>query len=108
MKLNRSKRKKIVLKSADSGSKAEMTFVNIPPCPAGFLMGNRGQNKSEEPVHRVVIPEDFWLGETPVTQAKFMHGREQKNGERTIGPAETQIIRPTILAGTMLWSFATG
>ncbi len=34
-------------------------------------MGNRGQNKSEEPVHRVVIPEDFWLGETPVTQVQF-------------------------------------
>jgi formylglycine-generating enzyme required for sulfatase activity len=42
--------------------------------PAGeFRMGQRGASDREEPVHRVVIPEDedFWMGETPVTQAQF-------------------------------------
>jgi formylglycine-generating enzyme required for sulfatase activity len=34
-------------------------------------MGSRGYDASEEPVHRVVIEEDFWLAETPVTQAQF-------------------------------------
>ena len=34
-------------------------------------MGSRGYAASEEPIHRVVIAEDFWMGETPVTQGQF-------------------------------------
>ena len=43
-----------------------MGFRRIPACPAGFLMGSRGYSADEEPVHRVVILEDFWTAETPV------------------------------------------
>jgi formylglycine-generating enzyme required for sulfatase activity len=40
--------------------------------PAGeFRMGSRGNDPSEEPVHRVVIPQDFHLGTFPVTQAQY-------------------------------------
>jgi len=40
--------------------------------PAGsFRMGQRGGEPDEEPAHRVVIPEDFYLGVYPVTQAQF-------------------------------------
>ena len=48
-----------------------MAFRRIPACPQGFLMGSRGYSANEEPMHRVVIPENFWLAETPVTQAQF-------------------------------------
>jgi formylglycine-generating enzyme required for sulfatase activity len=48
-----------------------MAFRRIPACPEGFLMGSRGYRSNEEPIHRVVIGEDFWMGETPVTQAQF-------------------------------------
>jgi len=34
-------------------------------------MGSRGRFADEEPIHRVVISEDFWLGTTPVTQSQF-------------------------------------
>jgi formylglycine-generating enzyme required for sulfatase activity len=46
-----------------------MHFRRIPR--GEFLMGQRGLSAREEPVHRVVIQEDFWMGETPVTQAQF-------------------------------------
>lgn len=40
--------------------------------PAGsFRMGSRGYSYYEEPIHRVTIPEPFWMAETPVTQAQF-------------------------------------
>ena len=48
-----------------------MAFRLIPACPEGFLMGSRGYDSTEEPINRVVVAEDFWLGETPVTQAQF-------------------------------------
>ncbi len=68
--------------SSDTESKCErhvltlqgniaMAFRRIPACPEGFLMGSRGYAVNEEPMHRVVIPEDFWMAETPVTQAQF-------------------------------------
>ncbi len=39
--------------------------------PAGtFLMGSRGYYTREEPIHSVTLSE-FWLAETPVTQAQF-------------------------------------
>ena len=47
----------------------EMAFRLLP---AGeFLMGSRGYEAAEEPVHRVIIAEPFWMAETPVTQAQF-------------------------------------
>jgi formylglycine-generating enzyme required for sulfatase activity len=40
--------------------------------PAGsFRMGSRGYYADEEPIHTVIIPQDFWLAETPVTQTQF-------------------------------------
>ena len=47
----------------------EMTFRLIPA--GSFRMGSRGYDEREEPVHRVLISEPFWLAETPVTQSQF-------------------------------------
>ena len=56
-----------------------MAFCRIPS--GSFRMGQRGKSAIEEPVHRVVIESDFWLGETPVTQAQFAAYRvEHENG----------------------------
>lgn len=53
----------------DEDGRVTMRFRLIP---AGeFLMGSRGYSLNEEPIHRVVIPEPFRMGETPVTQAQF-------------------------------------
>ena len=65
------KRKQIVLTAPGSKSPVSMWFVNIPACADGFLMGSRGYDVTEEPIHRVAIDEDFWLAETPVTQEQF-------------------------------------
>lgn len=65
------RRKQIVLTAPGAKSPVSMWFVNIPACPDGFLMGSRGQSADEEPIHCVVIDEDFWLAETPVTQEQF-------------------------------------
>ena len=73
-----------------------MAFRQIPACPEGFLMGSRGYNVNEEPIHRVVIPELFWMAETPVTQAQFAVWTQQadinhQNDKRGSGdlPAES-------------------
>ena len=51
------------------GSEETITFRRIT---AGtFRRGARGKFSDEEPIHRVVIAEDFYLGEFPVTQAQF-------------------------------------
>jgi formylglycine-generating enzyme required for sulfatase activity len=60
----------------------EMAFRLIPA--GSFRMGSRGFLGNEEPVHQVVIPEGFWMAETPVTQAQFAlwtsaEGIEHKN-----------------------------
>jgi formylglycine-generating enzyme required for sulfatase activity len=47
----------------------EMAFRLIPS--GSFRMGSRGHFPEEEPVHRVKIPEPFWMAETSVTQAQF-------------------------------------
>ena len=70
-----------VLKWPEAG--VEMAFRLIPA--GDFLMGSRGYCADEEPVHRVRIVEDFWMAETPVTQAQFelwttAEGDEHKNG----------------------------
>jgi formylglycine-generating enzyme required for sulfatase activity len=73
-----------------------MAFRCILACPEGFLMGSRGYNPNEEPIHRVLIPEPFWMAETPVTQAQFgvwtqRVGIEHKNFHNGSGdlPAES-------------------
>jgi formylglycine-generating enzyme required for sulfatase activity len=68
---------------------AAMTFRLI--LAGEFRMGQRGEYEDEEPQHRVVIPDDFWMGETPVTQAQFAawkpeHENSFKN--RPDNPAE--------------------
>jgi len=61
----------IRLTSPDAGHPVEMVFRQIPACPEGFLMGSRGYDEEEEPIHRVIISEDFWMAESPVTQEQF-------------------------------------
>ncbi len=46
-----------------------MSFQRIEP--GEFLMGQRGENSEEEPVHCVRITHAFYLGTVPVTQAQF-------------------------------------
>ncbi len=46
-------------------------------------MGSRGFYSSEEPIHRVVISEDFWMSETPVTQEQFAIWTDQSGTEHT-------------------------
>jgi eukaryotic-like serine/threonine-protein kinase len=48
-----------------------MTFCYMPPCPEGFWMGSRDGEPNEQPVHRVIIPNGFWLGQTPVTEEQY-------------------------------------
>ncbi len=44
-------------------------------------MGSRSGYPDEQPVHRVVIPEGFWMGQTPVTQRQYAVFRsEHGNG----------------------------
>ena len=53
----------VSIKLADDIS---LCFVRLPK--GEFMMGARGYRATEEPVHRVVIDQDFYLGTTPVTQ----------------------------------------
>ena len=53
----------------DLGGGVEMAFRFIPR--GEFRMGSRYGHPNEQPVHRVIIPEDFWLAETPVTQQQY-------------------------------------
>ena len=53
----------------DLGGGVEMAFRFIPR--GEFRMGSRNGRPNEQPVHRVMIPEDFWLAETPVTQQQY-------------------------------------
>jgi formylglycine-generating enzyme required for sulfatase activity len=65
-----------------SSGKVTMTFCKIPACPEGFWMGSRDGASNEQPVHRVVIPHDIWLGQTPVTQEQFRIWTESADYER--------------------------
>lgn len=50
--------------------------------PGRFLsLGERGGNADEEPVHRVVIPDPFYLGTWPVTQKQYRLMAEQCQDE---------------------------
>ena len=44
-------------------------------------MGSRDGLRNEQPVHRVVIPYGFWMGQTPVTQRQFAMFRPEHNSE---------------------------
>jgi len=46
-----------------------MTFCWIPP--GEFRMGSRNGDSDEQPVHRVVFEDGFWLGQTPITQRQY-------------------------------------
>jgi formylglycine-generating enzyme required for sulfatase activity len=48
-----------------------ITFQRIAACSNGFLMGSRYGAFNERPVHRVVIPYDYWLSTTPITWQQF-------------------------------------
>ncbi len=51
--------------------KVKMTFRHIPATgEPGFRMGFLG-NGYEQPPHRVVLTDDYWLLETPVTQRQY-------------------------------------
>jgi hypothetical protein len=52
-----------------AASEESMAFRRIRA--ASFRMGERGGFEQEEPVHRVTIPQDYYLGVFPVTQAQF-------------------------------------
>ena len=54
------------------GERVEMYFRNVAATgPEGFRMGSRNRNPYEEPVHRVVIANDFYLGTFVVTQEQW-------------------------------------
>jgi formylglycine-generating enzyme required for sulfatase activity len=60
----------------DSIESVEVSFVLLPECPAGFLMGSkdrysRDSPSNESPRHIVIIPRSFYLGIFPVTQEQF-------------------------------------
>jgi formylglycine-generating enzyme required for sulfatase activity len=58
-----------------------MAFRRIPK--GSFRMGSRGYYAEEEPNHRVRITEDFWMAETPVTQAQFAIGTQAAGIDHT-------------------------
>ena len=54
------------------GQPVEMFFRHIAATGSeGFRMGSRDGNPEEEPIHRVVIEEDFYLGTFVVTQEQW-------------------------------------
>lgn len=53
----------------DLGNGVSMVFCFIPK--GEFRMGSRYGRDNEQPVHRVIIPEGFWLAQTPVTQEQY-------------------------------------
>jgi formylglycine-generating enzyme required for sulfatase activity len=49
-----------------------MFFRRIPATSKeGFRMGSRGNDADEEPIHRVRVPHDFFLGKFVVTQEQY-------------------------------------
>ena len=64
-----------------------MRFCRIPACPEGFLMGSRGYSEDEEPIHRVVIPEDFWMNNKNGDNHELNDSHEQKKTEHAVGSA---------------------
>ena len=67
-------------RSVDMGEAVEMRFCRIPE--GSFRMGCRGDGLTrEEPVHRVTLSDDYWLGKYPLTQEQFAGYRDDhENG----------------------------
>lgn len=58
---------------------ANITFCKL--LAGRLMMGARDGYVDEEPEHQVILTKDFWLGQTPVTQAQFRAWKaEHKNG----------------------------
>ena len=53
----------------DDQNEIGMTFCWVPP--GEFRMGSRNGHSDEQPLHKVVLRDGFWLGQTPVTQRQF-------------------------------------
>lgn len=95
----------------------EFTFCYIPACTDGFLMGDQLGNGylDEKPVHRVVIPQPFWMLQTPVTQSQFLvwtqtreYHREFKEPHRNSHRSSTGEILPKHPAENVTWRQAKG
>lgn len=72
--------------------------------PAGsFLMGSRGNDRDEEPIHHVQISRSFYLGKFPVTQEQFKVWTEQAG----IGHKNDFAFNPQHPAESMDWHQAT-
>ncbi|MBM4023521.1 MAG: formylglycine-generating enzyme family protein, partial [Planctomycetes bacterium] len=57
---------------AGGGAPIELFLRHVPATgPRGFRMGARGEFADEEPIHRVVIDHDFFLGTFVVTQEQW-------------------------------------
>jgi len=55
----------------------------LPPKP--FRIGSHGYEPREEPQHTILIPENYWLAETPVTQGQIRvwdEGKQRDSYER--------------------------
>jgi formylglycine-generating enzyme required for sulfatase activity len=95
----------------------EFTFCRIPACTDGFLMGDQLGNGylDEQPVHRVVIPQPFWMLQTPVTQSQFLlwtktheYQRDFKQPHRNSHLSSTGEILPDHPAEDVTWRQANG
>ena len=86
------------------GQAVEMFFRKIPATgPEGFQMGSRGGVPEEEPIHRVVIEEDLYLGTFVVTQeqwAAVWPGIEELYGEK--GSWDPPGVEPSYFRGSGL------
>jgi len=60
----------------DLGGGVSISFVPIRP--GAFVMGSRGYERDEEPMHEVTIAESFYAAVTPVTQAQFARWTESE------------------------------
>jgi formylglycine-generating enzyme required for sulfatase activity len=77
----------IPLPAAPGEPALQMPLRRIPP--GAFRMGARGKSPDEEPVHRVEVPYEFWLGTFVVTQAEYravvrgldLEGQARPDGE---------------------------
>ena len=63
----------------DLGEGIFIELCHIPAAGKRFRMGARGIGANEEPRHWVSFKEDFWLGETAMTQAQWKALAERVN-----------------------------
>ncbi len=90
----------IRLPTAKDWGSVEMRFRHIPATgPEGFRMGSL-ESTAEQPVHRVILTRDYWLGATPVTQAQFACWKPKHRNHF--------LDRPDHPAENMAWDEAAG